>query len=238
MYILYADDSGSAEDASQRFFVLAGLAVFERQPHWIAQRLEAIAARFNPADPASVELHGSPMYTGSKIWRKIPSSDRIGALKAALEVLAESHQSNCAFAVAVDKQAVSPRDPVEVAFEQLCSRFDHFLMRCHKAGDTQRGIIIFDKSTRETNIQRLATDFRTIGHSFGQVRNLAEVPVFIDSRASRLVQLADLIAYAVFRHVERADNRFIDIFRHRFDQHGGVMHGLHIIESSPGSPIA
>ena len=32
-------------------------------------------------------------------------------------------------------------DPVEVAFEQLASRFDYYLVRLHKKGDTQRGII-------------------------------------------------------------------------------------------------
>ena len=36
----------------------------------------------------------------------------------------------------------------------------------------------------------------------------AEVPVFLDSKASRLIQLADLVAYALFRHHEHNDNRF------------------------------
>lgn len=227
MYMLYVDDSGSPNDPGQQYFVLGGLAVFERQPHWIGQKLDAIAARFNPADPLSVELHGSPMVGGKGRWRTSPQADRINAIRDALSVLAESHVSNRVFCVAVRKTDIFPRDPVEFAFEQLCLRFDHFLMRMHKAKDTQRGLIIFDKSTRETTIQRLATDFRTIGHSFGQVRNLAEVPVFLDSRASRLVQMADLIAYATFRHFEHGDSQFFDIFKHRFDHHAGVCHGLY-----------
>ena len=60
-------------------------------------------------------------------------------------------------------------------------------MRLHKANDTQRGIIIFDKATYKSTIQNLATDFRTIGHEWGVVRNLSEVPLFLDSKASRLV---------------------------------------------------
>jgi hypothetical protein len=67
MYLLYLDDSGSTTDNSQQYFVLAGLSVFERQGWWISQELEKIAAAFNPADPASVELHGSPMLNGSKM---------------------------------------------------------------------------------------------------------------------------------------------------------------------------
>ena len=108
----------------------------------------------------------------------------------------------------INKSAVSPRDPVEVAFEQLASRFDKYLMRLHRNRDTQRGIIIFDKSTYETTIQSLATDFRTIGYTWGVISNLSEVPLFLDSKASRLIQLADLTAYAIFRNFEKGDNRF------------------------------
>jgi len=35
MHLLYVDESGSATDASQRYFVLAGISVFERTTHWI-----------------------------------------------------------------------------------------------------------------------------------------------------------------------------------------------------------
>jgi hypothetical protein len=167
------------------------------------------------------------MVNGKGRWRKFPLDERISAMKAALSVLASSHNSNRAFGVVVDKAAVSPRDPVEFCFEQVCSRFDQYLMRLHRARDTHRGMIIFDKSTAETSIQRLAHNFSTIGHQWGVVRNLAEVPVFIDSHASRLVQLADLIAYAMFRHYERQDSQFFDIFKHRFDAYGGVFHGLY-----------
>jgi hypothetical protein len=153
--------------------------------------------------------------------------DRLAAICEALEVVAQSHPSNRVFGVAVRKATLSPKDPVEYAFEQLCSRFDMYLMRLHRSGDTQRGIIIFDKSAHETLIQRLAQDFRQIGHNWGKVRNLAEVPVFLDSRASRLLQLADLIAYAIYRKFEANDSRFFDIIHHRFDFEGGVIHGLY-----------
>ncbi len=106
-------------------------------------------------------------------------------------------------------------------------RFDKYLMRLHRANNTQRGLIIFDKSTYETTIQSLAADFRTIGHSLGIIRNFAEVPLFMDSKASRLIQLADIIAYAIFRHFEKADSRYYSIIESAFDSEGGVVHGLY-----------
>jgi hypothetical protein len=41
--------------------------------------------------------------------------------------------------------------PVEMAFEDLCKRFDLFLSRMKSLGDTQRWMIILDKTTRETS---------------------------------------------------------------------------------------
>jgi hypothetical protein len=228
MCLLYADESGSIHDANQQYFVLAGFCVFERQGYWIAKELDKIAARFNPADPAAVELHGSPMAAGRGVWRQHQKADRMKAMEDALQVFLSSHPSNRLFASVMHKAAVSPRDPVEFAFEQLSSRFDHYLTRLHKVGDTQRGIIIFDKSTYETTIQSLATDFRTIGHRWGIIRNFSEVPLFLDSRASRLIQLADMIAYAIFRYFEKGDSRFYSIIQNRFDSEGGVIHGLYV----------
>ncbi len=83
------------------------------------------------------------------------------------------------------------------------------------------------QSTYETTIRSRNTDFRTIGHSWGILRNFAEVPLFIDSKASRLIQLADLIAYAIFRNYERQDDSLFSIIRHSFDAEGGITHGLH-----------
>jgi hypothetical protein len=234
VHLLYLDDSGNANDASQHFFVLAGISVFERQGHWLSERLDAIAARFNPADPGSIELHGSPMLTGAKFWRSVPKAARVEAMKDALGILASSHVSNRAFGVAVRKAAISPRDSVEYAFEQLSSRFDQYLMRRFKGGDTQRGLIIFDKSVREASIQNLAIGFKKNGHSRGVLRNMAEVPVFLDSRNSRLVQLADLIAYALYQKYERSNPEFFDIIAPRFDTSGGIVHGLHVVEQ-PGN---
>ena len=124
MYLLYADESGTTHDQHQQYFVLAGFCLFERQGYWISDQLDKIAARFDPADPLSVELHGSPMLSGRGKWRSYPKNDREKALEDILPVFLQSHPSNRLFASVIKKTLVSPKDPVEVAFEQLASRFD------------------------------------------------------------------------------------------------------------------
>lgn len=227
MHLLYLDESGAPADPKQTHFVLAGISMFERQTFWISNELDKIAATFNPADPSSMELHGNPMFVGKHEWRRIQPPLRRQAIKDALTVFANSHNSNRLFGCVVNKAVVAPQNPVEYAFEQIASRFDYFLMRLHNhRADSQRGIMIFDKSTYESTIQNLATDFRTIGHSWGVLRNLSEVPLFLDSKASRLIQLADLVAYAIFRKYEQGDDQFFSIIESRFDTFGGQNHGL------------
>ena len=130
----------------------------------------------------------------------------------------------------IKKSLLMGEDPVEHAFEQLSSRFDLYLKRRHKKhNDTHRGLILFDNSSTEQRIQTLSREFKYSGHRWGTNKNYAEVPVFLDSCASRLIQLADLIAFALFRHFESNDSSHYDIIKDRFDQEGGVQHGLYLM---------
>lgn len=230
MYLLYVDESGSPGDPNQQYFVLAGVAVFERETHWIEQQLNNIAARFSPANSYECELHGSPMRAGRGEWKGRALPDRINAIEDALRVVAGRHPNVRLFASVVHRDAFIDDDPITCTFEQLASRFDMFLKRLHVQGNTQRGIAIFDKSSTEKTIQNLARIFKQDGHRWGQLHNFSEVPLFLDSKASRLIQLADLVAFSIFRRFEHNDSRFYDIIAHCFDHHQGRIHGLHILE--------
>ncbi len=71
MYLLYLDDSGSVQNASDRHIVLAGLAVFERKSHWFSSELDNIAARLWPSGPTSLEFRGTDIIGGKKQWRRL-----------------------------------------------------------------------------------------------------------------------------------------------------------------------
>lgn len=231
MHLLYLDESGSVGDPQQEFFVLAGVSVFEREGHWIEQELNNIAARFSPTEPYALELHGSPMRSGRDGWKAHPLSDRLQAIKDALKVgIVDRKRANVRlFGAVIKTSTVVGQDPVELAFEQLTSRYDLFLKRLHnKHADTHRGLILFDKSSTERRIQTLAREFKYSGHSWGRTKNYAEVPVFLDSKASRLIQLADLVAFALYRLHAHNDNSFYDVIKFCFDAEGPVEHGLYV----------
>ena len=118
---------------------------------------------------------------------------------------------------------MSPRDGVEVAFEEICNRFNLFLARTNDraANDQrQRGLIVMDEMKHEKPLQMLARKYRVHGARWGHFRNLAEVPFFVDSKASRGVQLADLVAWATLRKYEHQDGRFFDPLVRSFDAQG------------------
>lgn len=228
MHLLYVDESGSPSDPNQSFFILSGVAIYERQTHWVETQMNQIAARFCPEDPYAIELHGSPMRSGKSEWRPFPMADRIQAIKDCLSIVANSRGKYRLFASVVERGAHGADDPIKSCFEQVASRFDKYLQRYNTQGTPERGIAIFDTSHTEKSIQNLARTFKHDGHSFGKLRNFAEVPLFLDSKASRMIQLADLVAFAIYRHFQSDDSQFFDIIKNSFDSVAGTVHGLHV----------
>jgi hypothetical protein len=228
MHILYVDDSGSVENPDERHFVLGGVAVFERGIYHQIKAADDCVLSFGLGDPENIELHGSPMYAGrDSVWRTVRDrSKREQMIKDALNVFV-SASSVRLFAVVVDKAAVAPEDPIQLAFDEICNRFNLFLQRNYnRTGESHRGLLVMDETKHEKPLQALAKHFRVNGARWGNFRNLAEVPLFVDSRASRLVQLADLVAFATWRKYEFSDGRFFDALIPKFDADGGVIHGL------------
>ncbi len=225
MHLLYLDDSGSAKNPSDKYVILAGISVYERQTHWLGQELDKLAAKAWPEKPQSLEFRGSDIFSGKKHWRGIDKYKRLEIYREALEIIRRNTRS-VLFGAAINKVAVSPRDPTEYAFEQLASRFDQMLLRFFRQKNPQRGIIVFDKSSYETSLQALAHEFKNNGHTWGRLTNMTEVPLFVDSKVTRLIQYADLIAYAMRRYYEHHEAAYFDIISPRFDADGGVIHGL------------
>ena len=229
MYILYVDDSGSVQNPTDQHFVLAGIAVFERQIYHLINSVDQFVEDLGLGPAQDIELHANVVATGrDSPWRgNVPRKERLEIIEEGLDQLNRAHARVKAFAVVVDKQAVAPDDPVERAFEEICNRFNLLLTRIwNRDGEAQRGLVVMDETTHKNALQGLARRYRERGTRWGDLRNLAEVPMFVDSRASRIIQLADLLAWSVRRRYELGDTRYFDRIVGRFDTAGGVIHGL------------
>ena len=231
MYLLYIDGSGSVKVPQEEYFILGGVSVFERQIFHLIKHIDEFVETLNLGSPEDIELHASVMANGrEKPWKGVPRKIRLQIIEDALEIL-KSYRSIKLFAIAVHKAQLAPNDPVEYAFEQICNRFNLFLQRIyHRSGRKEegkhRGLVVMDKSNYESALQSLARSFRVQGTRWGGLRNMAEVPLFVDSQASRIIQIADLVAWAVRRRYDLHDTRYFDKIVSRFDSEGGVLHGL------------
>lgn len=208
MHLLYLDESGHPQDPSTQFFVLAGFAVFERSTHWLESKINPIAARFRPRDPSTIEFHGSPMHSAKDEWAGIAPTDRVQALVDVLSLLSNRQLQLRVFASVIEKSTMPEDQILERSFEAVAHQFDQYLADMWvRRGDAQRGLVICDKASYEQKLQALSSLFKHQGHALGRLRNFAEVPLFLDSKASRLIQMADLVAYWIFRYYQSKDDR-------------------------------
>ena len=131
MHLLYLDDSGSVPNTDERCFVLGGLSVFEAQADWFTRELDKLAESIDPRRPMSVEFHASEIFARrDPPWKGMSKADAQGIIKAVLQIIAGSYDTARVFAYAVEKSSLNSEiDPVELAFEDLCSRFDLYLQR-------------------------------------------------------------------------------------------------------------
>ena len=69
----------------------------------------------------------------------------------------------------------------------------------------------------------------------GVLNNLADIPYTAPAKETRLLQLADYVAHALFLLYERRDPSLIKPILERFDSTGGVYHGLVHVSDHKGS---
>lgn len=227
MHLLYLDESGHPQDPSTNFFVLAGFAVFERTTHWVESHMTPIAERFNKHDPSTVEFHGSPMYSAKGEWNGVAPQDRVQAVVDILSILSKPQLQLRVFASVIEKSTVPQDEILHRSYEAVAHEFDQYLTSMlHKKQDAQRGLVVCDKAAYEQKLQTLSSLFKHQGHSLGKLRNFAEVPLFLDSKASRLIQMADMIAYWIFRYYQSSDARGYQLLQPSILRRGRSQIGL------------
>jgi hypothetical protein len=237
MYLCYIDESGtSATPGNTSHFVLAGMAL----PiwHWkdADREITRVLARYDLADQefhtawllrkyfeqtkipnfdtmnyaarkAAVQRQRTAellrlqrtqrhsqyrltkkMYKHTEGYMHLTLAERISVVRGVADTVSGWGFARL-FAECIDKVHFDPtrteRTIDEQAFEQVVSRFDRYLANMQ---------------------ERQGTLWRQIGH-------IIETPLFVDSKLTRMVQVADLCAYSLRRFVENGD---VDLFRRTF----------------------
>jgi len=93
------------------------------------------------------------------------------------------------------------QSPTETTYGELLHMFDRFLRGNRKLGNPHNGVLVADRSRYERTLEAWVEVARTRTAKPGARRlyALAETPFFVDSKLTRLMQLGDLVAHALFR---------------------------------------
>lgn len=209
--------------------MLGGLAVHESDVDPVRRRLNGIIRKYLHEHLRGMELHWQSIRVGDGAWGAVPRPVKRGLLRDVPLLLGSynSPQGFALFAVSKSPGAAPQADPLQRCFEELLLRFHEYLQRLSRAtGSPQFGIVVIDEAKYETLLQPVVERWRESGTRFGRLRNLVEVPLFVDSKATRFVQLADLVAHAVYRYYHAGDPSLLGPLLRGFDNDAGVVHGL------------
>jgi hypothetical protein len=228
VYLLYLDESGNENDPADMHFVLAGAAIFERQAYWLSRTIDDMQERHFPGKPP-ITFHAASIRAGKGFWRRIKPTVREAVLKDISQAIANAPPLDLAlFGAAIQKtDRLYGEEAVKRAAQQVCQRFDLLLARhYHEFNNPQRGLLIFSEGNYDKRVKVWVKEFRELGTEFGSIRNFADVPFFASMPDTRLLQIADYIAHALFLLYERKCPDYIREIIGRFDQKDGILHGL------------
>ncbi|MCX6234835.1 MAG: DUF3800 domain-containing protein [Bacteroidetes bacterium] len=145
------------------------------------------------------------------------------------------------FAECIDKlywnPSVAKQSIDEQAFDQIVSRFEHFLQILDASQKTELsspkrdilnyGLIIHDNNeTIAKKHTQLMKEFHKKGTLWTKIKNIIETPLFVNSQLTSMVQIADLCCYLLRRYVEKGEEELFKEIYKRADRKDDAVVGI------------
>jgi len=236
MHILYLDESGGPNSWNvQKNFVLGGVAVHEGQIYSLTKELNDLQEKYFPDIPVSIEFHVSPIRGGKgPHFGKFDKETREEIIDSVYEIISKQYFPNLiAFATDIDISAV--KNPTQVShscFESVCQSFNLYLYHQYKKHIPSKGLLVIDRG-REKQYLSQFNEFRDSEAVQKYLGNVVDIPYFTACAETRMLQLADFVANAVWLYYEKGITKQMDKILPRFYRGPSyqIMSGLnHIIE--------
>lgn len=237
MFLLHFDESGPGAD---HLYVVGGIVAHEHDTWRLAMETEALARRL-PAGLAGAELHADHIRHGRKDWRRLAPRQRDAVLTEVAHLMLSgptARRRRPRFMAAVSRghtaDGSGPFDPVYETFFTLGDDL------ARRGGYRDRLLAVGDANGRlEHRLQNLVSSRQTPASNASRGnaqfwQAYAEVPIFLDSHASRLVQLADFVANAVYRFYLHGDDWLFRLLLPGFGFAGDAPSGLRHLNAPAG----
>ncbi|MCW4000187.1 MAG: DUF3800 domain-containing protein [Candidatus Bathyarchaeota archaeon] len=220
MYFLYIDESGSPNGwATQNHFVLGGVAIHEGQVAGLASKLDEIQTKYFGELKVPIEFHAGDIKTGNKRWRGILEKTRGEIMNDVYEVVANApFPTLVAFgnALHISKAETGESINLKITFQDVCLSFNQFLTKMHKAGNTNKGLLIIDDA-HKSQFRDLIYVFRKEGVEGRPIHNIVDIPYFSASQDTRMLQLADFCVYALYQYYEKNNEKYLEKILNKFN---------------------
>jgi hypothetical protein len=227
VHILFIDESGtppSPQKLRHKYFVIGGIIVPEEKWHKMRDGILGLKLRRkivgeikwryfapgnneapNPMKDMSKDIRDA---IRSEIYEKIICSERsiktIGCVTC--------------IEAAYDRPTINTRDDLyEHTYKPVSERFQYHLQDLtRQVGRSELGIVVSDHRGHEDDKRFRAHHealLRGAGDYVSKYQNLVESLFFVPSDLSIGIQLADMVAGAIWRKYEAGDNRWFDLLK-------------------------
>ena len=219
MHILYLDESGSPNSWQvQRNFVIGGVAIHEGQIYSLSRALNAIQEKYFPGITVPIEFHVTPIRKGSgPYFNQFNRETRQNIIDDIYNIINRTYFPNLiAFATCIDVSAIThPNQECYDCFKDVSQNFNLFLYHQYTKGIPAKGMLIIDRG-RERQYLEIYSEFKRSEEVTEYLGNIIDIPYFAACRETRMLQLADFVANAVFRYYESDIPDDMDIIMPRF----------------------
>jgi hypothetical protein len=216
MYLLYLDESGGPNSWNiQNHFVIGGIAIHEGQIDALAKKVDIVQNQYFPTIPIPIHFHATEIREGLGRFRLMQRKDRDKLLEDIYQVIGDFRFPHAlVFAVALHVSSVlNANQALHDTFEEICSRFNNFLIWEYRSGVPSKGLVIIDEN-RVGEYRTIMSQLHSSGTRYGYLGNIVDIPYFAKCNETRMLQLADFVANAVFRYYERNETKYFDMISH------------------------
>lgn len=220
MYMLFVDESGTPPPegkANSSYFVLAGLVIGEAD--WWSLSVRFSELLWNFGVEGEIKWRFFSPYNNRPDNSLLPLSpeERDGLRSGLLEILRDTPSCRVIAAIVnIDRiyrkrDCNSADDLYQIAYREIVSRFQFHLQDVQKSvGGRVSGIVICDHRNPRSDKRLTHLHEKMVSHQDHAIfyNNLIEGLFMVQSHLSMGVQLADIVAGALYRKAEHNDDRY------------------------------
>ena len=243
MYIVFIDESGKPVKKEPQPFVVASVIIHENILDSLEEELLDLKLNFFGRKAYNVEIHGKEVVHGKGYFSQVDMEKREKFLSECYKFIGSKTLTLIASVVLKEKFAGLSEKEARESMERIA--YMHLLERVtiyfDKIGSSERILLVVDETDVKHDISiknRISEEIRMglyTSRRFSS-RRIFPAPLFLPSKEQAGLQLADLVAYAVFKkysgNLRSAIfdfNKYLVMIWDRFDRcRGGRVEGCGI----------